>query len=112
MRYIDNNTGNFYTTEELKELFEQFGWETKRHYDSFDEYLDDMKHKGNLKEVDHDEIEELLAGELDEMIALGWTDEEAKADKEAFFNRIYSFTDVLTEDEIWEVWQNIWKYEG
>ncbi len=107
MMYVDNNTGNFYTTEELKELFGQFRWEMKRHYDTFDEYLDDMKHKGNLKEVDQDEIEELLAGELDEMIALGWTDEEARENEDAFFERIGNYTEVLTADDIWRVWQNV-----
>lgn len=110
MKYVDNNTGYFYTTEELKKLFEQFRWEMTRHYDSFEEYLDDMKQKRNLREVDQDEIEEGLAGELYEMIALGWTDEEAKEDKEAFLERVgYNYTDVLTEDTIWEVWKNVWE---
>ena len=110
MKYVDNNTGYFYTTEELKKLFEQFRWEMKRHYDTFDEYIDDMKQKGNLREVDQDEIEEALAGELYEMIAFGWTDEEAREDKEAFLERVgYNYTDVLTEDTIWGIWQNVWE---
>ena len=110
MKYVDNNTGYFYTTEELKKLFEQFRWEMKRHYDTFDEYIDDMKQKKNLREVDQDEIEEGLAEELYEMIAFGWTDEEAKEDKEAFLERVgYNYTDVLTEDTIWEIWQNVWE---
>ena len=107
MRYIDNNTGNFYTAEELKELFNQFGWEMKRHYDTFDEYLADMERSKNLREVDQYEIEELLAGELDEMISIGWTDEEAKENPEAFFERIGNYTEVLTADDIWRVWQNV-----
>ena len=60
---------------------------------------------------DKDYIEEMLAGELFEMIALGWTDEEAKADKDAFFERIGHYALGLTKEEVWEVWQNVWEYE-
>ena len=105
--YKDMNTGEVFTLEEVKDLFEQYRWELKRHYDTFDEYMDDMKKKGNLKEVDKDWIEENLAGELSEMIAFGWTDEEAKADKDAFFERIGHYANGLTEEEVWEVWQNV-----
>ena len=107
MMYKDMNTGEVFTLEEVKDLFEQYRWELKRHYDSFDEYMDDMKKKGNRKEVDKDWIEEKLAGELSEMIAFGWTDEEAKADKDAFFERIGTYANGLTEEEVWEVWQNV-----
>lgn len=58
---------------------------------------------------DKDYIEEVLAGELFEMIALGWTDEEAKENKEAFFERIGDYANGLTEEEVWEVWQNAWE---
>ena len=35
---------------------------------------------------------------------------EAKEDKEAFLERVgYNYTDVLTEDTIWEIWQNVWE---
>ena len=60
---------------------------------------------------DKDYIEEMLAGELFEMIALGWTDEEAKADKDAFFERIGHYANGLTEEEVWEVWHNAWEIE-
>lgn len=107
MMYKDMNTGEVFTLEEVKDLFEQYRWELKRHYDTFDEYLDDMKKKGNLKEIDKDWIEENLAGELSEMIAFGWTDEEAKADKDAFFERIGTYSNGLTEEEVWKIWQNV-----
>lgn len=58
---------------------------------------------------DKDYIEEMLAGELFEMIALGWTDEEARENKEAFFERIGDYANGLTEEEVWEVWQNAWE---
>ena len=52
MKYMDNNTGYFYTEEELRELFEQFRWEMKRHYDSFEEYLEYMIQNRTLVEVE------------------------------------------------------------
>lgn len=109
MMYKDMNTGEVFTLEEVKDLFEQYRWELKRHYDSFDEYMDDMKKKGNLKEVDKDWLEENLAGELSEMIAFGWTDEEARENKDAFFERIGTYANGLTEEEVWEVWQYAWE---
>lgn len=60
--------------------------------------------------ADRDSRQEALAGELSEMFALGWTDEEARADKEAFFERIGDYANGLTEEEIWEVWQNVLDY--
>ncbi len=51
-----------------------------------------------------------LADELRELIALGWTDEEAKGLKEAFFERIgEEYTANLTEKEIWNVWNEVWE---
>ena len=49
--YMDTNTGELYTEDELNKLFEQFKWEMLLHYDSFEDYIDDMVRKGNLKEI-------------------------------------------------------------
>ena len=55
-------------------------------------------------------LEQDLAGELDEMIALGWTEEEAKDDPEAFLDRIgEEYKEGLTEEDIWRVWKNVWE---
>ena len=57
-----------------------------------------------------DGLEQDLAGELDEMIALGWTEEEAKDDPEAFLDRIgEEYKEGLTEEDIWRVWDNVWE---
>lgn len=56
--------------------------------------------------MDKDRRSELLAGELFEMIALGWTDEEAREDENAFFERIGNYADGFTKEEVWEVWEN------
>ena len=51
-----------------------------------------------------------LAEDLRELIALGWTDEEAKGLKETFFERIgEEYTANLTEKEIWNVWNEVWE---
>lgn len=57
------------------------------------------------REKDRKEMD--LAGELDEMIALGWTDEEARANPEAFLDRIGEYKEGLTEEDIWRVWKNV-----
>ena len=57
-----------------------------------------------------DGLEQDLAGELDEMIALGWTEEEAKDDPEAFLDRIgEEYKEGLTEEDIWRAWKNVWE---
>ena len=51
-----------------------------------------------------------LAEDLRELIALGWTDEEAKGLKETFFERIgEEYTANMTEKEIWNVWNEVWE---
>lgn len=54
---------------------------------------------------------EALAAELDEMIALGWTDEEAKENEDGFFERIGKFADGISKEEVWEIWKNVWEYK-
>lgn len=56
--------------------------------------------------MDKSRQEELLAGELFEMIALGWTDEEARENEEAFFERIGDYAEGFTKEEVWEIWEN------
>ena len=56
--------------------------------------------------MDKNRQEELLAGELFEMIALGWTDEEARENEEAFFERIDDYAEGFTKEEVWEIWEN------
>ena len=56
--------------------------------------------------MDKNRQEELLAGELFKMIALGWTDEEAREDEEAFFERIGDYAEGFTKEEVWEIWEN------
>lgn len=69
--------------------------------DEADELCKELADLKDRKEMD-------LAGELDEMIALGWTEEEAKADPEAFLDSIgEEYKEGLTEEDIWRVWKNV-----
>ena len=56
-----------------------------------------------------DGLEQDLAGELREMISLGWTDEEAQDDEDAFLDRIGEFAEGLDEDDVWRVWRQVWE---
>lgn len=54
----------------------------------------------------------ILLGELHEMFALGWRDTEARADQEAFFERIgEDYAGGLTEEDVWAVWGSVLEYE-
>jgi hypothetical protein len=89
------------------------GWRAEDRDQMIDEYgltadeADDIcKELAAIK----DGLEQDLAGELDEMIALGWTEEEAKDDPEAFLDRIgEEYKECLTEEDIWRVWKNVWE---
>lgn len=52
---------------------------------------------------------EALAAGLDEMIAQGWTADEAIENKEGFFERIGDLADGIPAEEVWEIWENIWE---
>lgn len=85
--------------EDRDQLIEEYNL-TEEEADEICKELADLKDR---KEMD-------LAGELDEMIALGWTEEEAKADPEAFLDRIgEEYKEGLTEEEIWQTWKNVWE---
>ena len=63
----------------------------------------DVEKKGNQKGI--------LFGQLLEMFSLGWRDNEAREDKEAFFERIgEDYAGGLTEEDIWEVWGSVLEY--
>ena len=89
------------------------GWRAEDRDQMIDEYnltadeADDIcKELAAIK----DGLEQDLAGELDEMIALGWAEEEAKDDPEAFLDRIgEEYKEGLTEEDIWRVWKNVWE---
>lgn len=105
-------TTTFYNQYSAASLYDG-GWRAEDRDQLIDEYgltadeADDIcKELADLK--DRKEMD--LAGELDEMIALGWTEEEAKDDPEAFLDRIgEEYKEGLTEEDIWRVWKNVWE---
>ena len=50
-----------------------------------------------------------LADEMNEMIALGWEEEEAHEDEGAFLGRLGDYAEGLTLEEIWQTWKNVWE---
>lgn len=85
--------------EDRDQLISEYGLTA----DEADEICKELAELKDRKEMD-------LAGELDEMIALGWTEEEAKDDPEAFLDRIgEEYKEGLTEEDIWRVWKNVWE---
>ena len=50
-----------------------------------------------------------LADEMNEMIALGWEEEEAREDEDAFLRRLEDYAEGLTLEEIWQTWKNVWE---
>lgn len=65
--------------------------------------------KGYIMEKEYKE--EMLAGELREMIALGWTPEDAEENPEAFLERIGQYADGLSEADVWRVWEAVLEQE-
>ena len=111
----DRETGTFIdefeTVADAKAAIEEYE-ETDRANDAYEPDFYDIVDENHISLLsDRTHRQELLAGELFEMKALGWTDEEARADEEAFFERIGHYADGLTKEEVWEVWQNVWEYE-
>ena len=85
--------------EDRDQMIDEYGLTA----DEADEICKELADLKDRKEMD-------LAGELDEMIALGWTEEEAKDDPEAFLDRIgEEYKEGLTEEDIWRVWDNVWE---
>lgn len=52
MTYKDTSTGELFTLEEIKKLYDRFKWEMKLHFDSFDEYLERLLRTGRLEELE------------------------------------------------------------
>ena len=111
----DRETGTFIdefeTVADAKAAIEEYE-ETDRENDAYEPCFYDIVDENHCSLItDRDERQEALAGELFEMKAFGWTDEEARENEKAFFERIGHYALGLTKEEVWEVWQNVWEYE-
>lgn len=71
-----------------------------------------MEQVEEIKATDEDGKEQALmelADEMNEMIALGWEEEEAHEDEDAFLGRLGDYAEGLTLEEIWQTWKNVWE---
>lgn len=71
-----------------------------------------MEQVEEVKATDEDGKEQALmelADEMNEMIALGWEEEEAHEDEDAFLGRLGDYAEGLTLEEIWQTWKNVWE---
>ena len=71
-----------------------------------------MEQVEEIKATDEDGKEQALmelADEMNEMIALGWEEEEAHEDEDAFLGRLGDYAEDLTLEEIWQTWKNVWE---
>lgn len=71
-----------------------------------------MEQVEEVKATDEEDKEQALmelADEMNEMIALGWEEEEAHEDEDAFLGRLGDYAEGLTLEEIWQTWKNVWE---
>jgi hypothetical protein len=54
MMYINTNTGEVFTMDEIRESFEQFRYDMETEYDSFEEYFEAMCDRGDFEEIEED----------------------------------------------------------
>ena len=76
-----------------------------------DDMLEEPENEEKELEIicdDYDKEERDMAAEMDEMIALGWTDEEAHQNEKAFFERVGYYAKFFKPDEVWMVWRVLW----
>lgn len=52
MKYRNTNTDEIFTMDEIKDSYEQFKWDMKTEYDSFEEYFEAMCDRGDFEEVE------------------------------------------------------------
>ena len=134
---MNNWTGNGYTPDWSIDFFEAGGLEYNEDMDAYmvedvdyciEQAMDWKNADGDFYEPDADtsdrnvDVEEIkttgedkeralmeLAGEMNEMIALGWEEEEAHEDEDAFLGRLGDYAEGLTLEEIWQTWKNVWE---
>ena len=79
-------------------------WETP-----IEELMEQVEEVKATDEEDKEQALMELADEMNEMIALGWEEEEAHEDEDAFLGRLGDYAEDLTLEEIWQTWKNVWE---
>lgn len=51
--YKNTVTGEVFTLDEIKDAYEQFKWDMKDSYDSFEDWFDEMCRRGDFEEIEN-----------------------------------------------------------
>ncbi len=58
MTYRNTITGEVFTEEEIREAYEEFQWDMRIEWNSFEDWFEAMCKRGDFTEVEQDELEE------------------------------------------------------
>ena len=92
--------------EDRDQLIEEYNL-TEEEADEICRGLAEVEEEATAKDKEQALME--LADEMNEMIALGWEEEEAHEDEDAFLRRLGDYAEGLTLEEIWQTWKNVWE---
>ena len=51
--YKNTITGEIFTLEEIREAYEEFEWDMRTEYDSFEDWFETMCRRGDFEEIDN-----------------------------------------------------------
>ena len=88
---------------------EQIRWLSGEWDTPVEELMEQVEEVKTADEEDKEQALMELADEMNEMIALGWEEEEAHEDEDAFLRRLGDYAEGLTLEEIWQTWKNVWE---
>ena len=98
-----------YDDDEAIVDMEQIVWLSGEWEKPVEELMEQVEEVKATDEEDKEQALMELADEMNEMIALGWEEEEAHEDEDAFLGRLGDYAEGLTLEEIWQTWKNVWE---
>ena len=98
-----------YDDDEAIVDMEQIRWLSGEWEKPVEELMEQVEEVKATDEEDKEQALMELADEMNEMIALGWEEEEAHEDEDAFLGRLGDYAEGLTLEEIWQTWKNVWE---
>lgn len=98
-----------YDDDETIVDMEQIRWLSGEWGTPVEELMEQVEEVKATDEEDKEQALMELADEMNEMIAIGWEEEEAHEDEDAFLGRLGDYAEGLTLEEIWQTWKNVWE---
>jgi hypothetical protein len=98
-----------YNDDEAIVDMEQIIWLSGEWETPVEELMEQVEEVKANNEESKEQVLMELADEMNEMIALGWEEEEAHEDEDAFLGRLGDYAEDLTLEEIWQTWKNVWE---